>query len=174
MRRSTDPSESKMLFRVRCAAVSLLLLGSVVIAGEQAPGSAPAQQQPTFTVRVDYVEVDAIATDRAGAVVSDLKKEDFQVIEDGQSQTITAFTFVHIPVEQLQRPIGAAAPIEPDVKDNEHPFEGRLYVMILDDYHTAFARTVPVKRAAKEFIEQHLGSNDLMAVIHTAGGRKAG
>jgi VWFA-related protein len=161
-----------MLFRVRCAALSLLLAGSVVLAGEQAPGPAPAQQQPTFKVQVDYVEVDAIATDRAGAVVSDLKKEDFQVIEDGQSQTITAFTFVHIPVEQLQRPIGAAAPIEPDVKDNEHPFDGRLYVMIIDDYHTAFARTVPVKRAAKEFIDKHLGSNDLMAVIHTAGGGK--
>ena len=46
--------------------------------------------------------------------------------------------------------------------------------MIIDDQHTAFARTVPVKRAAKEFIDKHLGSNDLMAVVHTAGGPKVG
>ena len=147
--------------------------------GGRGPGPAPstaqgAPQQPTFKVQVDYVEVDAIATDRAGGIVSDLKKEDFKVIEDGQPQTITAFTFVHIPVEQLQRPLGAAAPIEPDVKDNERPFDGRLYVMIIDDQHTAFARTQPVKRAAKEFIDKHLGSNDLMAVVHTAGGPKTG
>jgi hypothetical protein len=61
----------------------------------------------------------------AGGIVTDLKKEDFKIIEDGQPQTITALTFVHIPVEQLRRPLGAPAPIEPDVKDNERPFDGR-------------------------------------------------
>ncbi len=149
-----------------------MLCAATAVAAGQAP--APAPQQPTFKVQVDYVEVDAIATDRAGGIVSDLKKEDFKILEDGQPQAINAFTFVHIPVEQLQRPLGAPAPIEPDVKDNVRPFDGRLYVMIIDDQHTAFARTQPVKRAAKEFIDKHLGSNDLMAVVHTAGGPKAG
>jgi VWFA-related protein len=143
-------------------------------AATAAAGQTPVPQRPTFKVQVDYVEVDALVTDSAGGSVSDLKKEDFQVLEDGRPQTITAFSFVHIPVEQLQRPLGAAAPIEPDVKDNERPFDGRLYVMIIDDAHIGFQRTPRVKSVAKEFIEKHLGSNDLMAVLHTTGGPRNG
>ena len=124
-------------------------------------------------VQVDYVEVDALVTDRTGAVVRDLKKEDFQVLEDGKPQTITAFSLVNIPVEHLQRPLGAALPVEPDVKTNEVPFDGRVYVMVIDDMHTRFERTDRVKRAAKQFIDKNLGSNDLMAVLHTAGSTDA-
>ena len=43
--------------------------------------------------------------------------------------------------------------------------------MVLDDLHTRFGRIARVKAAAKQFIERSLGANDLMAVVHTAGGR---
>jgi len=133
------------------------------------PPAQPSQQQPTFKVRVDYVEVDVVVTDRQGNLVRDLKKEDFQVLEDGKGQTINTFTQVDIPVERADRPLFAESPIEPDVKTNERPFDGRVYVMVIDDLHTRFGRTVRVKAAAKQFIERRLGANDLMAVVHTAG-----
>src|SRR5712692_6301107 len=155
---------------VRLTAFVVWLAGAALTAG-QAP---PPTQQPTFKVQVDYVEVDALVTDRSGNFIRDLKKEDFQVIEDGRPQAITTFSLVDIPVERLQRPLGAELPIEPDVKTNERPFDGRVYVMIIDDYHTGFGRTERVKRAAKQFIQRNLGSNDLMAVVHTAGAADAG
>jgi len=133
------------------------------------PPSQPSQAQPTFKVRVDYVEVDVVVTDRQGNLVRDLKKEDFQVLEDGKGQTINTFTQVDIPVERADRPLFAESPIEPDVRTNEKPFDGRVYVMVIDDLHTRFGRTVRVKAAAKQFIERRLGANDLMAVVHTAG-----
>ncbi len=136
---------------------------------QQQPAQPPAQQPPTFKVRVDFVEVDAVVTDREGRLVRDLAKEDFQVLEDGKSQTITNFTHVDIPVDKDNRPLFAASPIEPDVKTNEKPFDGRVYVMVVDDLHTRFGRTVRVKTAAKQFIERRLGANDLMAVVHTSG-----
>src|SRR5206468_6342667 len=76
---------------------------------------------------------------------------------------------VDIPIEKLDRPLFAASPIEPDVKTNERPFDGRVYVMIIDDLHTRFGRSQRVKAAAKQFIERRFGSNDLMAIVHTAG-----
>ena len=82
-------------------------------AQQQQPAQPPAQQPPTFKVRVDFVEVDAVVTDREGRLVRDLKKEDFQVLEDGKSQTITNFTHVDIPVDKENRPLFAASPIEP-------------------------------------------------------------
>ena len=157
--------------RVRLAGLMLLLTGSALTAGQApAPAQPPAAQQPpTFKVRVDYVEVDAVVTDRQGRIVRDLKKEDFQVLEDGKSQAITNFTMVDIPVDRDNRPLFAASPIEPDVKTNEKPFDGRVYVMVVDDLHTRFGRSQRVKLAAKQFIERRLGANDLMAVVHTAG-----
>ena len=110
-----------------------------------------------------------MVTDRQGNLVRDLKKEDFQVLEDGKSQTISAFTMVDIPVERADRPLFAESPIEPDVKTNEKAFDGRVYVMVIDDLHTRFGRSIRVKTAAKQFIERRLGANDLMAVVHTAG-----
>jgi VWFA-related protein len=143
-----------------------VLLGGAVALAQQPP---PQPQQPTFRVQVDYVEVDVVVTDRNGNLVRDLKKEDFQVLEDGKAQAINTFTFVNIPVERADRPLFASSPIEPDVKSNERPFEGRVYVMVIDDLHTRFGRSQRVKSAAKQFIERRLGANDVMAVVHTAG-----
>jgi VWFA-related protein len=158
--------------RVRLMALLVLLTGAALTAG-QAPAppaqQPPPQQPPTFKVRVDYVEVDAVVTDRQGRLVRDLKKEDFQVLEDGKSQAITNFTMVDIPVDRDDKPLFASSPIEPDVRTNEKPFDGRVYVMVIDDMHTRFGRSIRVKTAAKQFIERRLGANDLMAVVHTAG-----
>ena len=107
--------------RVRLAGLAVLLAGTALAAGQE-----PAQQQPTFKVQIDYVEVDALVTDRSGTFIRDLKKEDFQIFEDGKRQAITTFSLVDIPVEKAQRPIGAALPIEPDVRTNERPFDGRV------------------------------------------------
>jgi VWFA-related protein len=153
-------------------AVLLVVLAGVALTG-QTPAPAPQAQQPTFKLRVDYVEVDVVVSDRQGTLIRDLKKEDFQVLEDGKAQAITNFSLVDIPIERYDRPLFATAPIEPDVKTNERPFDGRVYVMVIDDLHTRFGRSQRVKIAARQFVERRLGANDLMAIVHTAGATDA-
>ncbi|PYQ97210.1 MAG: hypothetical protein DMF97_14260 [Acidobacteria bacterium] len=165
--------------RIRVAALFAFLTGAALSAGQNPPAAtsqpppAPPPQGPTFRVRVDYVEVDVVVTDQRGNLVRDLKKEDFQVLEDGKAQAVSAFTLVDIPIERPDRPLFQADPIEPDVRNNEQPFDGRVYVMVIDDYHTNFGRTQRVKAAAKQFIERRLAANDLMAIVHTAGSTEA-
>ena len=161
-----------MMLRVRLAALVAVLAGVVVLGQQQTPSPAqPAQplQGPTFRLAIDYVEVDALVTDSQGNFIRDLKKEDFQVLEDGKPQTISAFSVVDIPVEHAEKPLGSPQPVEPDVRSNARPFDGRVYVMVVDDLHTSFQRTKRVKDAARQFIERNLGANDLMAIVHTAG-----
>jgi len=143
----------------------------------QTPVAPPALQTPTFKLQVDFIEVDAIVTDANGNYVHDLTKEDFQVFEDGKAQTITNFVPIDIPIEKGERPLFAKAPLEPDVRDNDRPFAGRVYVMVLDSAHTLPQNTNLVRRAAKRFIDEKLGANDLMAVVTArgaAGGADAG
>src|SRR5438876_5894477 len=161
---------------LRLAALLVFVTGSALVAEQNPPAqppAAPPPQAPTSRVRVDYVEVDVVVTDQQGNLVRDLKKEDFQVLEDGKAQAINTFTIVDIPVERADRPLFAESPIEPDVKTNEKPFDGRVYVMVIDDLHTRFGRSIRVKAAAKQFIERRLGANDLMAIVHTAGANNA-
>lgn len=147
-------------------AVFLVALGGSALSSQR---GTPGPQTPTFRVNVENVEVDAVVTDRDGQFVRGLTKDDFQIFEDGKPQPISTFAIVDIPVERAQRPLGASSAIEPDVRSNERPFDGRVYVMLIDDIHTYFGRTPRVRAAAREFIQQHLGANDLMAVVHTAG-----
>src|SRR5262245_23186649 len=146
--------------------VALLLLTT---ASGQQPTREPISQPqtPTFTVKVEYVEVDVRVTDSAGNLVRDLTKEDFQVFEDGRRQTVAAFSLIDIPIESSRPSDSDAIPIEPDVRSNERRADGRVYVMMLDDGGTRFDRTARTRAAARRFIEEHLGADDLMAIAFT-------
>jgi VWFA-related protein len=160
---------------LRFAAVLALLAGAVVTAGQapqgQAQPAAPAAtpQTPTFKAQVEYVEVDVLVTDAQGRPVRNLTKDDFQVFEDGKRQSISSFAFVDIPLERPDRPLFQPNALEPDTVSNIEPFNGRVYVLVLDDLHTAPLRTQLVKNAARQFIQRNLGANDLMAIVTTGG-----
>jgi VWFA-related protein len=134
----------------------------------------PQQPQITFRAEVNYVEVDTRVLDKNGKFVSGLKPEDFQVLENGKSQKITAFSLVNIPVERVEQPLFASKLIERDVRTNLEGADGRIYVIVLDDLHTAALRSQRIKAAAKMFIERYVGANDLAAVVHTSGRSDAG
>jgi len=142
------------------------LLAGVPLSG-QAP--QPPAQTPTFRVEVNYVEIDARATDAQGNFVADLTENDFQILEDGAPQLIKVFTRVNLPVEHQDPLLFKTAPIEPDVRSNREEFNGRVFVLVLDDLQTDFRRSTRVRRAAREFIERYVAANDLAAVVYTGG-----
>ncbi len=150
--------------------LALAVTAGVAVRAQQPPSTPATEPQVTFKVEINYVEVDAAVFDRQGAFVRDLKRDDFEVIEDGVVQDVTAFTQVNIPIERAEpAPLQAAAVIEPDVISNARPFDGRVYVIILDDKHTAAMRSIQTKRAAEQFITRYMADNDLAAVITTSG-----
>lgn len=160
-------------------AIVAALLAVPVVAQEPPRGqpqtaSQPPQPPVTFRVEVNYVEVDAIVTDQQGNFVRDLKQGDFQVLEDGKPQKVSIFSLVDIPVERAERPLFAPEAIEPDVRTNEREISGRLYVLLLDDLHTHALRSQLVKNAARRFITQHMGANDIAAIVYASGRTDAG
>jgi len=140
----------------------------------QSQPQQPQQPQITFRAEINYVEVDARVLDRDGKFISGLKAEDFQVFEDGKPQKIAAFSMVNIPLERAERPLFASKPIDRDVRTNLEGADGRIYVIVLDDLHTAPLRSQRIKAAAKMFIERYVGANDLAAVVQTSGRSDAG
>jgi VWFA-related protein len=157
-------------------AVGLLL--AAAFAGAQAPATpssqdaSPQAPEVTFKVEVNYVEEDVRVVDRNGNFVRGLKQEDFQVLEDGKPQKIQTFGMVDIPIERTRKPLFMGPnelPIDPDVAVNKQALDGRLYLIVLDDYHVAPLRTQNVKNLVRRFIVEKLGPDDQAAVVVTSG-----
>lgn len=150
--------------------VTSAVLAVGVALGAQGAAQEQAIQPPvTFRSEINYVEVDARVLDGQGAFVPGLTAADFQVLEDGKPQKVDAFSFINIPVERQARPLFAKAPIERDVADNIAGYDGRVYVIVLDDQHTHPLRSQRLKAAARQFVLRYMGANDTAAIVYTSG-----
>lgn len=155
-----------------------VLAGAGLRAGQAPPGasaSAPSvavgatAQAPTFKAAIEYIEVDVVVTDGQGKPVRDLTRDDFQVFEDGKRQDISNFAVVNIPIQPPGSQQSPTSVVVADTTNNERPFSGRLYVVVLDDLYVTFMRSLHVRNAAKQFIERNLSTHDLMAIVSTGG-----
>src|ERR1700751_2512201 len=57
---------------------------------------APAQTVPAIRATTELVLVNVVARDKNGNLIRDLKREDFNVYEDGQKQQVSSFDFENI------------------------------------------------------------------------------
>ena len=146
--------------------VGLALRGSAQQEPPAAQGPPSDPQQPTFRAGINYVAVDVIVTDRKNAPVIDLRKEDFEVFEDGRPQPIEEFRLIRI--DGTPRP-DAPAPRRIRTRDDEQTEAGRedvrVVAILLDDYHTRKLTALSVKEPLTKFIETQLGPDDLVAVV---------
>jgi hypothetical protein len=107
---------------------------SAALAARQggSPQADPTSRQNpavTFKVEINYVEVDAVVTDREGRFIADLSREDFEILEDGKRQSASSFGLIDIPVEKAP-PLFAPGP--PTLSTNQRPFTAG-HVLLLDD-----------------------------------------
>jgi VWFA-related protein len=153
-----------MRYPVLSVVGAVLVLQSPILLGQ-------AQQAPgvTFQVEVNYVDVDVVVTDEQGQFVTGLTRSDFAVFEDGKPQKIDTFSLVDLPVEKPQDIVLEGRPITPDTRTNRKPFDGRVYVIVLDDLDVSAMRSTPVRDAARRFVREHMAVNDLAAVVYTSG-----
>jgi hypothetical protein len=68
----------------------------IAVCASCALSAQDSQQTPTFKSGVNFVRVDVIATDKSGGIVSNLKAQDFDVVEQGKPQKIEAFKVVSL------------------------------------------------------------------------------
>ena len=141
-------------------AAAVLLL----IAAQQPP--AP----PQFKTGINLVEVDVIVTDRAGQPVKGLGRDDFEVFEDGKPVPIASFSPVDVPEAPADASIPAPDRSGAAYGSNEQPEDGRVILVVLDDFHVSFdgGRIAAVKSVVRRLIER-LGPSDQAAIIATSG-----
>jgi hypothetical protein len=115
------------------------------------PAAAHAQQ-PTYEtsavlkVKSRLVVVDVVARDGKGVPVTDLKQEDFTVVEDGKEQKVRIFSFQH-PDDSVATAPPQAPANGMNVVDNLPHFQpGRaLNVLLMDALNTSRLNQVSMR-----------------------------
>lgn len=132
---------------------------------------AVAQQQPTFRSQSELVVVPAVVTDHSGAHISNLKKEDFTVQENGAEQKIAVLEEVHTTTERLNR----AAP-QPNVYSNNlngARSERRITIIALDTINTPFLDQAHARSELLKFLGNWVtGGEPMSLVVLTRSGVK--
>ncbi len=120
-------------------------------------------QQPTFRTEANYVRVDVYPSSN-GAPVTDLQKDDFEILEDGAPQTLDAFEHVlvagNVPQEDRREP----ASLRESRAMLENP-RARVFVIFLDYYHVDVGGSHAMRDTLVNALDRLLGAEDLFAVM---------
>jgi VWFA-related protein len=144
---------------MRSTRLALIVLG--VAASAVLEGAA---RQPVFRSGIEYVPVDVVVTDHDDRPVTDLKRDEFEIIENGRRQTIADFRFVSVPVAHRAIETNLVDP-EPDVATNAAPSQNsRLFAIVIDDLHVIEPAIIPLKRVLMDFIAA-LSPDDDVAIV---------
>jgi VWFA-related protein len=133
------------------------------------PAAAHAQQPAYETsavlkVKSRLVVVDVVARDGKGVPVTDLKQEDFTVLEDGKEQKLRIFSFQHPDDSVATAPPQAPANAMNVVDNLPHVQAGRaLNVILLDALNTSRLNQLSMREAMIKFLET-LPANEPIAV----------
>jgi VWFA-related protein len=124
----------------------------------------------TFKLRVNLVQVHVVVRDRKGDLVNGLKKEDFQLFDQGKLQVISTFG-VETPKSRLER-AEAAAKTQQQENATETPADRivlpeRFVALLFDDIHLNQMDAVAVRTSAKALIDS-LTPTDRMGIFGTS------
>lgn len=163
-------------FSKLCVAAVAATLGSVALAAQTPPAPAsPArpqgqEPQPVFRARADLVTSDVIVRDGNGQFVSDIKKEEFEIYEDGVRQDIVSMVLVHggrtFNVEAPPPPPTAEGIILPS-KRPTNDAAGRIFIVFVDDLHLDFRNTGRIRELFKKIGKTLIHEGDMFGIVST-------
>src|SRR5436305_2654545 len=135
----------------------------------QAPAPAkPDQQRPTFKVQVDLVTNDVIVRDDKGVFVPDLKKDEFEIYEDGVKQDISSMTVV--TGGRVTNVLAPPPPPPPEgiILPPTRPrtdVSGRIFLFFVDDLHLQFHNTGRVRELFKKISKELVHDGDMFGIV---------
>ncbi len=146
------------------------------IAQNPSPTATPSTPDDREVVKIttSLIQLDVTVTDSKGVPVTDLRRDEIEIFENGKRQDISGFSFVD------GKPVGSVTVPQP--KTNKQaaivPMPGsqrpekvrRTIALVVDDLSLSFASAFWVQKAVRKFILEQMQDGDLVAIIRTGAG----
>ena len=154
----------------------------MLVAAEFTPLAAqqsvpPGQQHPEYTFRAstEVVLVNVTVRDKSGKFVSNLKPEDFKLLEDGKAQKITSFDVENTdtaPATEVTEahPAGSAPSVPAESKPagqtpDQQYRDRRLIVLFFDVADMEPDEVQRAVTAAEDYVDKQMLPADLVSVV---------
>ena len=152
--------------------VAFVFLFAASLFSQVAVPSPPPPADVTDVVKITtaLIQIDVTVTDKRGKVITDLRRDEIEIYENGKKQDISNFNFVSnvretSVTEKGKTPAASLPP--PTVKPEQ---VRRTIALVVDDLTLSFESTYYVRRALKKFVDEQMQDGDLVAIIRTGAG----
>lgn len=131
------------------------------------------QEPEVVRITTNLVQVDLVVT-KDGKQVTNLKPEDFEILEDGRPRKITNFAYVSTnPATANDSALSSPAKSEseaPVIPKPPLPHEiKRTIAIVVDDLGMSFQSMADLRTYLRKFVTENVQPNDLIAIIRTGG-----
>lgn len=157
------------------AVFTILLMASYPLLPQQ-------QQRPTFSITSNVVIVNVTVLDKNGNPIENLKKDDFQLFEDGKPQTLQSVDLQHLQLNKLP-PLTPADSLPPAEDDKPKPYnpdlqkaaakeamlskyqDRRLMVLLFDFSSMQPAEQIRSRDSAVKFLQTQMTASDSVSIM---------
>ena len=127
---------------------------------------AQAPQQPTFRSGVQLIEVDVRVFDADGRFVTDLRKDEFEVLEQGTSQRIDAMFLIRGGAATVAAITAGGSSVTPDLKVGPTGAAPQTWIFFFDLNHlTPGGGFERARKAVEEFIARRFRDGDIAGIV---------
>jgi VWFA-related protein len=176
------------LRKLACLLFLLVICGQLFAQQPAKPTPSPTPDDDVIRINTNVVQVDATVVDKHGKIVTDLKAEDFEIVEAGKNFTPEYFSFIPLVEKRVEEgEPSASTPANP--KPITVDQVKRTFVFLVDNpmvelsFNNANAfgmssvsvtmqrRTmrgaVEAERLLTWFIDTQMAANDIAAIVDT-------
>ncbi|HSB11973.1 MAG TPA: VWA domain-containing protein [Blastocatellia bacterium] len=152
-----------------------LFAGLLLVLSQSALCQAQDQKKKTdqdWTVELKtvLVELRATVTDRQGRLVEGLKKEDFELLEKGRSQTISFFSEQRVGPMSISQRVNLANVAPPPRETPVRPRDpSRSLTLFVDTLHLSNENVLRVKQSLKKMIVEQITDEDAVMLVTSSG-----
>jgi VWFA-related protein len=155
-------------------AIGIALVTGAAVGAQNPPAKpqAPATTTPEQVIRtsVELITTDAIVRDSRGQFIADLKKDEFEIFEDGVKQQLVSFTLTHggrvYNVAQPPPPPPQEGIILPPARPTNDA-AGRIFLIFVDDLHLDFRNTGRIRELFKKISKELIHEGDMFGIVST-------
>jgi len=153
----------------------LTIFGLLCIVSLQSSAQEAPPTPGVIRINVNLVQVDAVVTDSSGKPVTNLKPEDFELLQDGKPQKITNFEFIRVrntlrPFETSVLPtLRNATPPPPETGLRQEDVR-RTIALVVDDLALSADSIVRIRESLKKWVDVEMQPGDMVAVVRTNAG----
>ncbi len=161
--RAARPVQEEIMKIQRCVAVLIAAIFSLPASAIQ---SQDRTQEP-IRISAELVQVDVLVTDKEGKPVRGLKREDFELYDNGKLQHITNFSYEQSRLNKVESDDETPRSLPKVITAGELR---RVVAIVVDTLHMNSEHVLRARKMLEDFIEKKMEPGDLALIMPTGGG----